>query len=265
MGVEDEEVEENEVVEIEDEVFEDVEEIEEPKNISLADHDHDGVADDVDTCPNTPTGLNVDEQGCRASGVLSVNYTATKKAPMDVSGTLYDFYNQYYNELRQIALHLKYNPHRNLTLVTPLGANGATYKARLVDGQRRVVGLANYLVRKFGVSASRINTQVILNPFVVKNDNGIPFTSGRVFAKLSSTPFPSEYAGNLKFDNSLILQNSNSLALEGNDDDGDGHQNEPSETFLTILCSAVAKFKLLLQYPKGGWCAPAPVSRCGPM
>ena len=71
------------------------------------------------------------------------------------------------------------------------------------------------------------------------NDNGIPFTSGRVFAKLSSTPFPSEYAGNLKFDNSLILQNSNSLALEGNDDDGDGVPNNKDLCSQTMIDTVV--------------------------
>ena len=108
------------------------------------DSDGDGVTDDIDQCPNTPSGAPVNEEGC---WIIDNVYFDFDKA---------DIKSEYYAVLVEIADVMKINPDISVLIEGNTDSIGAEkYNEKL--GERRAMAAKQYLVNQ-GVSEDRIST-----------------------------------------------------------------------------------------------------------
>ena len=108
------------------------------------DSDGDGVTDDIDQCPNTPSGAPVNEEGC---WIIDNVYFDFDKA---------DIKSEYYAVLVEIADVMKINPDISVLIEGNTDSIGAEkYNEKL--GERRAMAAKQYLVNQ-GISEDRIST-----------------------------------------------------------------------------------------------------------
>ncbi|ARD21590.1 Outer membrane porin F precursor [Shewanella sp. P1-14-1] len=116
------------------------------------DSDNDGVTDDMDKCPDTPSTHKVDAQGCtiyedapissRMEGVYFDNDSAVLKP-------------ESYTRLEKGAKYLKDNPHTTAVIEGHASLVGnADYNMDL--SERRAQAVVDALVEKYGIDASRL-------------------------------------------------------------------------------------------------------------
>lgn len=115
---------------------------------AVGDSDGDGVLDDVDECPNTREGVQVDNRGCEI--ILSI------------SGPLFDFdkstlTQDAQSKLADAAVVLNENPAKAVQVAGHTDSVG-TEEYNLGLGQRRADAVRSYLVQ-LGVDAARMTTQ----------------------------------------------------------------------------------------------------------
>lgn len=128
---------------------------------ACADADADGVCDEVDACPETPTGTVVDEKGCPVvtatdKGDLNqrfedVHFAFDQSQLTDYAKTLLDNAATVINDLAKSHPELKVDIHGHTDSVGTDGYNQAL-------GERRANIVREYLLRK-GVDGARISTQ----------------------------------------------------------------------------------------------------------
>jgi outer membrane protein OmpA-like peptidoglycan-associated protein len=111
---------------------------------SLADEDGDGVCDDRDRCPGTPTGAVVDEYGCWIAALDT--YFDLDRATVKP---------EYIPRLKQAAEVLNVHPDKKV-IVAGNTCDLGTDAYNLNLGRRRAEAVRAYLVQ-FGVAASRLN------------------------------------------------------------------------------------------------------------
>ncbi len=118
--------------------------------VTPPDSDHDGVPDNIDQCPNTPPGVQVDAVGCPLKGSITlegVNFehdsaalTAASRAPLDA-----------------IADGMKKHPRLRVEIQGHTDSTGApAYNLRL--SQRRADSVRDYLVNN-GVNPDQLVTK----------------------------------------------------------------------------------------------------------
>jgi len=100
------------------------------------DRDGDGVYDDVDQCPNTPKGANVDERGCWVVGDVFFDFDKYNIKP------------QFDDELEAVAKVLKINPSVNIRIEGNTD-NVGTEAYNMQLSERRANSVKAYL-EKFG-------------------------------------------------------------------------------------------------------------------
>jgi outer membrane protein OmpA-like peptidoglycan-associated protein len=106
------------------------------------DSDGDGVLDDVDQCPGTPTGVKVDKRGCWVIQGLRFAFDSSKIEP------------QYYAELDQVATQLKGAPDVQIRVDGHTDSVGtAEYNQAL--SERRAQSVSDYLSAR-GVARARM-------------------------------------------------------------------------------------------------------------
>ncbi|MEO3682711.1 outer membrane beta-barrel protein [Shewanella vesiculosa] len=121
--------------------------------VTPGDADKDGVNDDMDKCPNTPSTHKVDATGCTVyenittkhdlGGILFANDSAEIRAGSFADlEKLADFMNKYPQHTVSIGGHAS-------------NVGKAEYNMKL--SERRAVAVANALNTKYGISKSRIN------------------------------------------------------------------------------------------------------------
>jgi OOP family OmpA-OmpF porin len=128
-----------------------------------ADTDGDGVIDTLDKCPGTPVGIKVDKDGCPEAASLSKKTASDKicgPASIDIK---FDFDKAdikpiYHAELKKLGDFLKENPKAKGTIEGHTDSiGGKSYNQKL--SQRRAESVRNYIIKNFGIDASRIGTK----------------------------------------------------------------------------------------------------------
>ncbi|MDP1785378.1 MAG: OmpA family protein [Sulfuricurvum sp.] len=110
------------------------------------DSDKDGVYDDADLCPNTPTCFTVDKDGCPIKATLHVNF-AIDSNKIDSTGT---------SEVNGYSQFLKENPAYKVNIIGYTDSTG-TEKHNQKLSERRAEAVKATLIEQ-GVAADRLTT-----------------------------------------------------------------------------------------------------------
>ena len=115
------------------------------------DSDKDGVIDCKDKCPGTPAGAIVDKDGCMREKItieLKVEFDTDKSVVKD----------KYRDEIKRVADFMKQYPNTKATIEGHTDSRASdAYNLRLSNDRANAV--RNYLVKEFGVEASRLNAK----------------------------------------------------------------------------------------------------------
>ena len=149
----------------------------------LMDSDKDGVPDNIDMCPHTPVGANVDKDGCtpiveqKQETPVVVQKPLQEKISVALNvkfDTAKSFIKKKYrNEIKKMADFMKAYPETNVVI------EGHTDNVDIFREPERNVRLSNsradrvrkYLIDKFGIDASRITAVGYgLNRPIASND-----------------------------------------------------------------------------------------------
>ncbi|WP_144210112.1 OmpA family protein [Shewanella donghaensis] len=116
------------------------------------DSDNDGVTDDMDMCPDTPSTHKVDEKGCtlyedspvssRLEGVLFDNDSADLKA-------------ESHDRLLKAVKYLKDNPHTTV-VIEGHASNVGNADYNMALSERRAQTIVDTLVQDYGIDANRL-------------------------------------------------------------------------------------------------------------
>jgi len=116
------------------------------------DSDGDGIGDFKDECPNTPRGLKVDATGCPILGKEKVSIElhiqfAVNTADIDI---------KYHSQLKEVAeFMMTYGKTKAVIEAHTDNLGNDVYNLKL--SQKRAESVVNYLVKHFGVPASRLS------------------------------------------------------------------------------------------------------------
>ncbi len=132
-----------------------------PVKVRIADADHDGVPDSMDSCPNTPAGFSVDRNGCGAKTRLEVHFDSN--AATLTEGSL--------QKIKAFAAYMKRMPGISVTIEGYTDSSGDP-KKNMQLSQQRANTVKEALVKE-GIRASRITAvgKGALNPIA---DNDTP-------------------------------------------------------------------------------------------
>jgi OmpA-OmpF porin, OOP family len=134
------------------------------------DSDGDGVPDYLDKCPGTPKGVKVDKDGCpppvvqkappKAASAMEAAIVekgrVTLNVEFDTDKSIVK--KKYDEEIGKLGAVMKKYPDLKITIEGHTDSvGGLTYNEKL--SQRRADAVKNYLVQKFGIEASRLNTK----------------------------------------------------------------------------------------------------------
>ena len=115
------------------------------------DSDNDGVYDDQDQCSGTQANLKVDEKGCKMMLTETISIDLSVQFPNDSA----EVSEQYLSEIGQVAEFLNSYSGTQVEVKGYTDSRGsADYNQQL--SERRAKAVANILVEKFGIDASRV-------------------------------------------------------------------------------------------------------------
>ena len=132
-----------------------------PIKVSISDHDHDGIPDRLDRCPNTPPGFSVDKKGCGIRKRLEVHFESNSATLTPAS----------MEKIRAFASYLKWMKRASVTIEGYTDSSGDPAKNMHLS-QQRANAVKSALINA-GVAASRITAvgKGALNPIA---DNDTP-------------------------------------------------------------------------------------------
>jgi OOP family OmpA-OmpF porin len=115
------------------------------------DSDGDGVTDDLDKCPNTPRGREVDSVGCE----YHLNKTEEMKLDILFATNKADITEQYVGEVERAAKFLKRYADVKAVIEGHTDSDGSdAYNQKL--SQRRADAVKDALVTRYGIDAARL-------------------------------------------------------------------------------------------------------------
>jgi OOP family OmpA-OmpF porin len=118
------------------------------------DSDGDGVTDDIDKCPNTPRGREVDSVGCE----YHLNKTEEMKLDILFAHDKSDITAEYAGEVERAAKFLKRYADVNAVIEGHTDSDGSdAYNQKL--SQRRADAVKDMLVTRFSIDASRLSAK----------------------------------------------------------------------------------------------------------
>jgi OmpA-OmpF porin, OOP family len=127
---------------------------EEPAAMAAVDSDGDGVADDMDECPNTPAGARVDSRGCK----LAVTKVASVKLKVNFAFDSDDVQEHYFADLQGLADFLKRFEDMHVDIEGHTDSTGPdAYNQNL--SQRRADAVRELLVNEYGIPAYRLEAK----------------------------------------------------------------------------------------------------------
>jgi OOP family OmpA-OmpF porin len=122
--------------------------------VAVIDSDGDGVADDMDACPNTPAGARVDARGCK----LAVTKVASVKLKVNFAFDSDDVQEHYFADLQGLADFLKRFEDMHVDIEGHTDSAGDTgYNQNL--SQRRADAVRELLINEYGVAAYRLEAK----------------------------------------------------------------------------------------------------------
>ncbi|MBB1363730.1 outer membrane beta-barrel protein [Shewanella sp. SR44-4] len=125
-----------------------------PVVVALGDDDKDGVTNNIDKCPDTPSTHKVDATGCSVYENVTTKY--------DLGGILFandsaEIRAGSFADLEKLADHLTKYPQHTVSVQGHASNVGkAEYNMKL--SERRAISVASALNKKYGISMSRINS-----------------------------------------------------------------------------------------------------------
>ncbi len=120
----------------------------------VADSDGDGVADDMDECPNTAAGARVDGRGCR----LAVTKVASVKLKVNFAFDSDQVQEHYFADLQGLADFLKRFDDMHVDIEGHTDSTGPeTYNQNL--SQRRASAVRELLINEYGVPGYRLEAK----------------------------------------------------------------------------------------------------------
>jgi len=132
-----------------------------------ADSDRDGVPDYLDKCPDTPIGVTVDENGCPPAVAQETRRQAEKAQEIKEKGrttlkVLFDFdkaeiRKNSFEEIDDMAAVMKKYPELNIIIEGHTDNVGGAAYNKKLS-QRRADAVKKYMVEKCGIDAKRLST-----------------------------------------------------------------------------------------------------------
>lgn len=116
---------------------------------SIDDQDFDGITDSKDKCPNTTKGVIVNSLGCAKTE------TAVFKIQVEFEAGKSNLQDRYLSEVAELAEMMKANPEAQLEIAGHTDNTGSA-KLNTVLSAQRAQSVANLLIQKHGIAASRI-------------------------------------------------------------------------------------------------------------
>ncbi len=120
----------------------------------VSDSDGDGVADDMDDCPNTPAGARLDSRGCK----LAVTQVASIKLKVNFAFDSDQVQEHYFADLQGLADFLKRFDDIHVDIEGHTDSAGPeSYNQNL--SQRRANAVRELLINEYGVPAYRLEAK----------------------------------------------------------------------------------------------------------
>ncbi|WP_299802175.1 OmpA family protein [uncultured Shewanella sp.] len=122
--------------------------------VIVADSDNDGVTDDLDQCPNTPSTHKVDANGCtiyqEAEDKFDIEAKfATNSATVQKSS---------YGDIKELAEYMSQHPNAEVTISGHASNTGkADYNMAL--SERRAAAVADILINEYGVAPAKVSSK----------------------------------------------------------------------------------------------------------
>lgn len=128
--------------------------VREPEPEPIGDRDGDGVLDNVDACPDSPPGTEVDETGCKVK--------EPKRAQIELKVIFANnsdvIEEQYMSEVEELAAYMNRFPLQNLTIEAHTSSVGsADYNLKL--SERRANSVVEILTSRFGIDPARLTAK----------------------------------------------------------------------------------------------------------
>ncbi|QQX81492.1 OmpA family protein [Shewanella sp. KX20019] len=124
-----------------------------PVAVVVGDADMDGVNDDIDQCPNTPSTHKVDSNGCTIYQELEDKFDieakfATNSAIVQESS---------YGDIKALAEFMSKHPNAEVTIAGHASNTGAAdYNMAL--SERRAIAVADVLINEYGVAPAKVSS-----------------------------------------------------------------------------------------------------------
>ncbi|WP_024611946.1 TolC family outer membrane protein [Pseudoalteromonas sp. TB64] len=120
---------------------------------TFLDDDGDGVPNEQDTCPSTPSSTNVDLSGC----TLYTDTTSNVEIGIPFSADSSDVRSEYIQEISRLADFLKENPNKTVEIQGHASLDGEkTYNKKL--SEKRAFAVAEILIQQFNIDPKRVKS-----------------------------------------------------------------------------------------------------------
>lgn len=120
----------------------------------VVDSDGDGVPDSMDKCPDTPSGVKVDKDGCPPPAITCKSFNLE----IEFDTAKADIKPVFDKEIKKVADFLKENPGSTVNIEGHTDNVGAA-DMNMKLSQRRAEAVRSYLIKKLGVAADRITAK----------------------------------------------------------------------------------------------------------
>lgn len=150
--------------------------------ILIADSDGDGIADNMDLCPNTPSSHEVDKDGCTEyiKSIKKMNidakfaFNSAKLSP------------NAYQDLAKLARFMRENP-KSIVQIRGYASLDGNSEYNQILSTKRAQAAANALSNKYGISRSRISAKGYgsTNPIIAKINPEANKINRRIEAEVS--------------------------------------------------------------------------------
>ncbi|WOT04303.1 OmpA family protein [Shewanella youngdeokensis] len=125
-----------------------------PVEVVVGDSDNDGVNDDMDQCPNTPSTHKVDAKGCTVYKEIQESFDIEARFDNDSAAVK----EASFGDIKDLANFMTQHPNAEVTIAGHASNTGAAdYNMKL--SERRATAVADVLINKYGISSSRVSSK----------------------------------------------------------------------------------------------------------
>ena len=151
----------------------------------IPDSDGDGVFDDIDECPGTPTNVVVDERGCPHSLLFGEN-EFRMEARVYYGENSSEISSKYHEELDNVGKKMQDHLDAVMRVEGHISKNEEN-SANQILSRYRVEGIKNYLIMKYDIDPDRIKTSYYGSERpIAPNDAKDSWLNQRIYALISN-------------------------------------------------------------------------------